>query len=35
VTTKGEKYIIEKEDLPEDMKKTYVNIKPFRKFRFH
>lgn len=35
VTTKGERYIIEKEDLSDDMKKTYVNIKPFRKFRFH
>lgn len=35
VSTKGEKYIIEKDHLSEEMKKTYINIKPFKKFRFH
>ncbi|XP_036979536.1 CUE domain-containing protein 2 isoform X2 [Acanthopagrus latus] len=35
VTTKGERYQLVKKDEAEDMKKTYVNIKPARKYRFH
>ncbi|XP_033741621.1 CUE domain-containing protein 2-like [Pecten maximus] len=35
VTTKGEKFTEVKKDEDEDMKKTYVNLKPARKYRFH
>ncbi|XP_061766020.1 CUE domain-containing protein 2 isoform X2 [Nerophis ophidion] len=35
VTTKGERYQLVKKDDSEDMKKTYVNLKPARKYRFH
>ncbi|XP_069128026.1 CUE domain-containing protein 2-like [Argopecten irradians] len=35
VTTKGEKFTEIKKDEDEDMKKTYVNLKPARKYRFH
>ncbi|XP_010768150.1 CUE domain-containing protein 2 [Notothenia coriiceps] len=35
VTTKGERYQLVKKDDEEDMKKTYVNLKPARKYRFH
>ncbi|XP_065829123.1 uncharacterized protein [Oscarella lobularis] len=36
VSTKGEKYQIElKRPESEDMKKTYVSLKPARKYRFH
>lgn len=35
VTTKGERYQLVKKDEEEDMKKTYVNLKPARKYRFH
>ncbi|XP_037536190.1 CUE domain-containing protein 2 [Nematolebias whitei] len=35
VTTKGERYQVVKTNESEDMKKTYVNLKPARKYRFH
>lgn len=35
VTTKGERYQLVKTNESEDMKKTYVNLKPARKYRFH
>ena len=37
VSTKGERFsVLTKKDLEgEDMKKTYVNLKPLRKYRFH
>ncbi|XP_054655670.1 CUE domain-containing protein 2 isoform X1 [Dunckerocampus dactyliophorus] len=35
VTTKGERYQVVKKNETEDMKKTYVNLKPARKYRFH
>lgn len=35
VTTKGERYQLVKKDETEEMKKTYVNLKPARKYRFH
>lgn len=35
VTTKGERYHLVKKDESEDMKKTYVSLKPARKYRFH
>uniref|UniRef100_A0A1A8NUX7 CUE domain containing 2 n=1 Tax=Nothobranchius rachovii TaxID=451742 RepID=A0A1A8NUX7_9TELE len=35
VTTKGERYQLVKKSETEDMKKTYVNLKPARKYRFH
>ncbi|XP_068597012.1 CUE domain-containing protein 2 [Brachionichthys hirsutus] len=35
VTTKGERYQLVKKDETEDMKKTYVKLKPARKYRFH
>uniref|UniRef100_A0A672H101 CUE domain containing 2 n=1 Tax=Salarias fasciatus TaxID=181472 RepID=A0A672H101_SALFA len=35
VTTKGERYQLVKTNEAEDMKKTYVNLKPARKYRFH
>ncbi|XP_065152669.1 CUE domain-containing protein 2 [Paramisgurnus dabryanus] len=35
VTTKGERYHLVKKEEGEDMKKTYVSLKPARKYRFH
>ncbi|CAL8298858.1 unnamed protein product [Merluccius merluccius] len=35
VTTKGERYQMVKKEETDDMKKTYVSIKPARKYRFH
>ncbi|KAK7901371.1 hypothetical protein WMY93_018140 [Mugilogobius chulae] len=35
VTTKGERYQLVKKNEDEEMKKTYVNLKPARKYRFH
>ena len=39
VTTKGEKYFElkteEEEELAKQMKKTYVNLKPAKAYRFH
>nr|XP_057914766.1 CUE domain-containing protein 2 [Doryrhamphus excisus] len=35
VTTKGERYQVVKKNETDDMKKTYVNLKPARKYRFH
>uniref|UniRef100_A0A3P9K7P5 CUE domain containing 2 n=1 Tax=Oryzias latipes TaxID=8090 RepID=A0A3P9K7P5_ORYLA len=35
VTTKGERYQLVKKNETEDMKKTYVSLKPARKYRFH
>lgn len=37
VSTKGERRILQKDirEESEDMKKTYVSIKPLRKYRFH
>lgn len=35
VSTKGERFSLVKKQESEDMKKTYVNIKPARKYRFH
>lgn len=35
VTTKGERYQLVKKNETEDLKKTYVNLKPARKYRFH
>ncbi|KAF7710437.1 hypothetical protein HF521_009309 [Silurus meridionalis] len=35
VTTKGERYHLVKKDETEEMKKTYVSLKPARKYRFH
>ena len=35
VSTKGERYTFEKTAETEEMKKTYVNLKPLRKYRFH
>ncbi|XP_072534169.1 CUE domain-containing protein 2 [Salminus brasiliensis] len=35
VTTKGERYHLVKKDESEEMKKTYVSLKPARKYRFH
>ncbi|XP_030628755.1 CUE domain-containing protein 2 [Chanos chanos] len=35
VTTKGERYHQVKKDETEDIKKTYINLKPARKYRFH
>ncbi|XP_034040552.1 CUE domain-containing protein 2 [Thalassophryne amazonica] len=35
VTTKGERYQLVKKNEAEDMKNTYVNLKPARKYRFH
>lgn len=39
VSTKGEKYFEPKteedEEMAKQMKKTYVNLKPARKYRFH
>uniref|UniRef100_A0A4W5RWZ1 CUE domain containing 2 n=1 Tax=Hucho hucho TaxID=62062 RepID=A0A4W5RWZ1_9TELE len=35
VTTKGERYQLVKKEETEEVKKTYVSIKPARKYRFH
>ena len=37
VSTKGERYTVatKQDHEGEEMKKTYVNIKPLRKYRFH
>ena len=37
VSTKGERFsVITKKDMEsEDMKKTYINLKPLRHYRFH
>ncbi len=37
VSTKGERFtVLTKKDLePDGMKKTYINLKPLRKYRFH
>ncbi|XP_049591643.1 CUE domain-containing protein 2 [Syngnathus scovelli] len=35
VSTKGERYQVVKKNETDDMKKTYVNLKPARKYRFH
>ncbi|TRY95945.1 hypothetical protein DNTS_001952 [Danionella cerebrum] len=35
VTTKGERYHQVKKEETDDMKKTYVSLKPARKYRFH
>lgn len=35
VTTKGERYQLVKKNETDEMKKTYVNLKPARKYRFH
>ena len=37
VNTKGERYTVQtrKDMEDEDMKKTYVNLKPLKKYRFH
>ena len=37
VNTKGERYTMQtRKDMEgEEMKKTYVNLKPFKKYRFH
>ncbi|XP_078359701.1 CUE domain-containing protein 2-like isoform X2 [Oculina patagonica] len=35
VSTKGERFSYVKQEESEEMKKTYVNIKPARKYRFH
>lgn len=35
VSTKGERFSHVKQEESEEMKKTYVNIKPARKYRFH
>lgn len=35
VTTKGERYQLVKKSEADEMKKTYVNLKPARKYRFH
>lgn len=35
VNTKGKKYVDIKPEDSEELKKTYVNLKPMRKYRFH
>ena len=35
VSTKGERFSYAKQEESEEMKKTYVNLKPARKYRFH
>ena len=37
VNTKGERFTVmtKKDQEGDEMKKTYVNIKPLRKYRFH
>jgi hypothetical protein len=35
VNTKGQKFTEIKKDDGEEMKKTFINLKPARKYRFH
>jgi len=35
VNTKGQRFTEVKKDDSEEMKKTYINLKPARKYRFH
>lgn len=35
VSTKGERFTEIKKEDSDEMKKTYVNLKPARKYRFH
>ncbi|XP_076061590.1 CUE domain-containing protein 2-like [Oratosquilla oratoria] len=35
VNSKGERYTVIKKEESEDMKKTYVNLRPWRRYRFH
>lgn len=35
VSTKGERYSDVKPKVSEDMKKTYINLKPAKQYRFH
>lgn len=35
VSTKGERFTEIKKEDSEEMKKTYVNLKPAKKYRFH
>ena len=35
VSTKGERFTEIKKQETEEMKKTYINLKPHRKYRFH
>ena len=35
VNTKGQKFTEIKKDDTEEMKKTFINLKPARKYRFH
>lgn len=35
VSTKGERYKDNKKPESEEMKKTYINLKPARKYKFH
>ena len=36
VSTKGERYtVLNRKDTEDDMKNTYINLKPLRKYRFH
>lgn len=35
VSTRGGRYLDAKKTETDDMKKTYVNLKPLRKYRFH
>lgn len=35
VSTKGERYSEVKRDVSDEMKKTFINLKPARQYRFH
>jgi hypothetical protein len=35
VSTKGGRFMEKKKEESEEMKKTYVNLTPLRKYRFH
>lgn len=35
VSTKGERYTEVKKNENDEMKKTYINLKPARKYKFH
>lgn len=35
VSTKGERFTEIKKEDAEEMKKTYINLKPAKKYRFH
>ncbi len=35
VSTKGERFVNLKKEDSDEMKKTYINLKPARKYRFH